>query len=88
MTQFENACIAAAKAFLATYNKAENKTFDFPVAKSAVSIGEDGIPICNIHGKHLIVSKTPRDITKDYYYCPTKDEETGKWCRSKAGKSA
>lgn len=87
MTKLEAALVQAAKAFVeAMQNGAVSEAKVFPIAKSALGF-KDGFPICNLHGKTLKPSKSPRDPEKDYYYCPTKDEQTGKWCSTRAGKS-
>lgn len=87
MTEFEKAVLAGVKAFI----KALETT---PVAQTAKQNGNgkkaglsfnNGIPFCSIHGKTLLKSKAPKYPGSDYY-CPTKDDATGKWCSTKCGK--
>lgn len=89
MSELENMLYAAAKAIVHYVENTEpttQATQKKSNSSALVKYDDQGIPSCTIHGKQLRVSKSPRDVSKDYYYCPTKDDNTGKWCSAKAGK--
>lgn len=89
MSEFEKAVLAGVKAFVAALegaqvSKPQMQAVNGGKKASALSF-QNGIPICTIHGKSLRLSKAPKYPGSDYY-CPTKDDATGKWCPTKCGK--
>lgn len=76
MDQLTKGLLAAAKAFVQAI-ESENKTTEIQPAKPNAT--SNGNPVCSIHGKALVKSKKGPGM-----YCPTKDDNTGKWCPSRA----